>query len=277
MVFSAALPAESFVALFFLLVTGGVAVALVANYKFGFAYDSFQTRAALAETSDELGDALQRAQEVDRLKNEFFANISHELRTPLTLILSPVDALLSAMRPSAERDALKVVRRNATRLLRMIDDLLDLARLEAGGLRLRVMRVDVGALARRMVENASPAAQAKGIQMAFSSEGDAPEIFGDPHRIEIILTNLVGNAMKFTPRGGRIEVNVFHNVAGTAVEVTDTGPGISREQQARNFRALPPDRGLRAASARRGRNRAGLGSRACAASWWIGDCRERSG
>ncbi|HSN82430.1 MAG TPA: ATP-binding protein, partial [Polyangiales bacterium] len=76
---------------------------------------------------------------------------------------------------------------------------------------------------------------AKGIRMAFSSEGDSPEVFGDPHRIEIILTNLVGNAMKFTPPGGHIEVKVFHNAAGTAVEVTDSGPGISREQQTRIF------------------------------------------
>ncbi len=60
-------------------------------------------------------------------------------------------------------------------------------------------------------------------------------MFGDPHRIEIILTNLIGNAMKFTPAGGRIAVNVFHNVAGTSIEVSDTGPGISRDEQQRIF------------------------------------------
>ena len=225
------LPQESFLAVLFSLGTGGLGVGIVANYKFGFAYTSFEARAALAETSEELSNALRRAQEVDRLKNEFFANISHELRTPLTLILSPVDELLAKLRPGAERDALKVVRSNATRLLRMIDDLLDLAKLEAGGLRLRVMQVDMEDLARRITRNAGPATKAKGIDMAFSSEGEAPEMFGDPHRIEIILTNLIGNAMKFTPTGGRIEVRVFHNPAGTSVEVADTGPGISREQQ----------------------------------------------
>jgi signal transduction histidine kinase len=195
----------------------------------------FEARTALAYTSDELAQALEAAQEVDRLKNEFFANISHELRTPLTLILSPVDELLEKLRPSAERDLLKVVRRNATRLLRMIDDLLDLARLEAGGLRLRVTPFDLENLAERAAGNAAPAAKAKGINMVFSSDGEAPEMFGDPHRVEIILTNLVGNAIKFTPRGGRINVSVFHNQAGTSVEVTDTGPGISREEQQRIF------------------------------------------
>jgi signal transduction histidine kinase len=191
----------------------------------------FDARSALALTRDELAEALKSAREVDRLKSEFFANISHELRTPLTLILSPVDELLSKLRPSAERNALKVVQRNAARLLRMIDDLLDLARLEAGGLRLRVMQVDVGAVAKRVAENAAPAAKAKDIELSFSSQGEPPEMFGDPHRIEIILTNLVGNALKFTPPEGRIDVDVFHNSAGTSVEVTDTGPGISREHR----------------------------------------------
>jgi signal transduction histidine kinase len=192
-------------------------------------------REAERQRAADLADALRQAQEVDELKSKFFANVSHELRTPLTLILSPVDQLLEELRPSAERDALKVVRRNATRLLRMIDDLLDLARLEAGGLRLRVMQVDMQSLAERVSGNATPAAKAKGIEMTYSSEGEPPEMFGDPHRIEIILTNLVGNAMKFTPSGGRIQVSVFHNSAGTSVEVTDTGPGISREEQQRIF------------------------------------------
>ncbi len=227
--------AGTFVAVLFVLVTGGAGVAVIAAYKFGFAYTSFQARAALAETSNELSTALQRAQEVDRLKSEFFANVSHELRTPLTLILSPVDELLSRIGPSAERDALKVVRRNAERLLRMIDDLLDLARLEAGGLRLKVMQVDVGELAKRVAENARPAARAKEIELTYSVEGEPPEMFGDPHRLEIILTNLVGNAMKFTPGGGRIDVRVFYNQAGASVEVSDTGPGIPKEQQQRIF------------------------------------------
>ncbi len=194
-----------------------------------------KSRAELAETSKELSRALDQAREVDRLKNQFFANISHELRTPLTLILSPVEQLLEGAAPGAERDALGVVRSNANRLLRMIDDLLDLAKLEAGGLRLRVMQVDLRNLAQSVAGNAAPTAKAKGLQLAMSCEGEPPEMFGDPHRIEIILTNLIGNAMKFTPAGGRIEVNVFHNAAGTSVEVTDTGPGISREEQERVF------------------------------------------
>ena len=192
-------------------------------------------REAERQRAADLTAALKQAKEVDELKSKFFANVSHELRTPLTLILSPVDQLLDKLRPSAERDALKVVRRNAVRLLRMIDDLLDLARLEAGGLRLRVMEIDVEKLAQRVTENTAPTAAATDVELTFSSEGEPPELFGDPHRIEIILTNLIGNAMKFTPSGGRIDVRVIHKPVGTSVEVCDTGPGISKDQQQRIF------------------------------------------
>ncbi len=233
----------------FVLATAVVLAAVSAQFRYQLIRSEFHSRKQLEQEQHktqelreadkrralELAQALKRAQEVDRLKNEFFANVSHELRTPLTLILSPVDELLSRLRPSAERDALKVVRRNAERLLRMIDDLLDLARLEAGGLRLKVMQVDVGELAQRVTENAQPAARAKEIELAYSVEGEPPEMFGDPHRVEIILTNLVGNAMKFTPAGGRIEVRAIYNAAGTSIEVQDTGPGIPRDEQQRIF------------------------------------------
>jgi len=235
----------------------GVMVQTVMMHKGRYESESraFFANAALQNTTVSLEQAYEQLQEVDRLKSEFFANVSHELRTPLTLILSPVDQLLAKLEAGAEHDALEVVRRNAARLLRMIDDLLDLARLEGGGLRLRVMQVDVRELAETVTENAAPAARAKGINLSFSSEGAAPEMFGDPHRIEIILTNLIGNAMKFTPNGGRIDVKVFHNSAGTSVEVFDTGPGISREEQERIFERFHQIEG----SERRRQGGAGIG------------------
>jgi len=229
-VFSGASWAVFYNNLYFLTLTTFIAVAST-EMRYRAARNEFHARSELAAKSDELGRALDRAREVDRLKNEFFANISHELRTPLTLILSPIDELLDKISAGAERDALKVVRSNAARLLRMIDDLLDLARLEAGGLRLRVTQLDVSALVERIAGNAVPAARAKHVEIRVSSEGEPEAMFGDPDRIEIILSNLIGNAMKFTPSGGRIDIAIIHNPAGTSVEVTDTGPGISREEQ----------------------------------------------
>lgn len=218
----------------FIVGLGGT-VIVFQQLRYRLEFRNIEGRLELQQAKDSLEQAYKQLQEIDRLKSEFFANVSHELRTPLTLILSPVDELLDKLRPSAERDALKVVRRNATRLLRMIDDLLDLARLEAGGLRLRIMQVDLCDLAKRVAENAMPAAKAKNVELVFDSKCEPAERYGDPHRIEIILTNLLGNAMKFTPQGGRIAVSVFHNAAGTSIEVSDTGPGISRDEQQRIF------------------------------------------
>jgi signal transduction histidine kinase len=225
----------NFVGYHFFLVSMLTTISAFQHLRMRLEQRAFADRTELVRAKDSLEEAFEQLQEVDRLKSEFFANVSHELRTPLTLILSPVDELLEKLRPSAERDALKVVRRNATRLLRMIDDLLDLARLEAGGLRLRITQFDPCDLARRVAENAMPAARAKDIDLSFDANCEPAERYGDPHRIEIILTNLVGNALKFTPAGGRIQVSVFHNAAGTSIEVTDTGPGIAREEQQRIF------------------------------------------
>ncbi len=235
----------------------GVMVQTVMMHKGRYNSESraFFANAALQNAKVSLEQAYEQLREVDRLKSEFFANISHELRTPLTLILSPVDELLAKIRPSAERDALKVVRRNATRLLRMIDDLLDLARLEAGGMRLRVTQIEVEQIAQRVVGNAMPTATSNGVELAFYSEGEPPSMFGDPHRLEIILTNLIGNALKFTPAGGRIEVGVVHAPSGTCVEVKDSGPGIAPEDQERIFERFHQIEG----SERRRRGGAGIG------------------
>lgn len=216
----------------------GVAILVVGfqRHRIQLEFREFSSRMEAQSARGDLERAYEQLQELDQMKSEFFANISHELRTPLTLILSPVDALLETLRPGADRDALKVVRRNASRLLRMIDDLLDLAKLEGGGLRLRVTRVDLKELVEQVVGSAHPAATAKQIELSFSSFGEPVETFGDAHRLEIILTNLLGNAMKFTPGGGRIDVRLRHAPNGTFVEVADTGPGISREEQARIFK-----------------------------------------
>jgi signal transduction histidine kinase len=220
--------------MYFLTLTSAIAVSSN-ELRYRSTWREFNAVTEVEKTSAELVAALERAREVDRLKSEFFANISHELRTPLTLILSPVDELLSALGPGGQRDALQVVRRNAARLLRMIDDLLDLARLEAGGLRLKVMQFDPQDLTVRVAENANPAARTKGVNLETRASGDPVEIFGDPHRVEIILTNLIGNALKFTPRGGAINVDVIYGVAGVSVEVADTGPGIPKAEQERIF------------------------------------------
>ncbi len=219
--------------LIFLIDTAAIAVAS-AVIRYRGAQREHRAREELADLSEELATALERLQENDRLKNEFFANISHELRTPLTLILSPVEDMLSRELPPGTKKSLTIVRRNAQRLLRLIDDLLDLARLDARGLRLNVARVDLTDLVERVAESARPAAEAHDIELV-SEVGQNTVVFGDPHRLEIILTNLLGNAIKFTPADGSVHIRLWSDQAGVHVSVTDTGPGIAPEDLDRIF------------------------------------------
>jgi signal transduction histidine kinase len=195
-----------------------------------------------------------RIEERSRLHERFFANVSHELRTPLTLILAPVDRLLAAARSEDERALLEVVRRNAHRLLRHINELLDLSRLDVGGLRLDIGPVSLAALAASIREKALPTAEDRKIELALSSTGPA-QVFGDAHRLESVLTNLLANALDHTPEGGLIELRVGGSAEEAFVEVADTGPGIPDDMLPKVF-----DRFFQADKVERRRGRgAGIG------------------
>ncbi|MCU0305687.1 MAG: ATP-binding protein [Thermoanaerobaculales bacterium] len=194
-----------------------------------------EARMVLARTSDDLQGALERLKELDRLKSRFFANISHELRTPLTLILAPLSELASSVPGVEARQQLRVIRRNAERLLGLINDLLDLSRLDAGGLRLNLAEMDIRSVAASVHENSVPTALADGIDLVLDCDPPTRKIWGDAHRLEIVLTNLVSNALKFTPRGGRIDLRVADGANGVTIEVEDTGIGIPEEDLPRVF------------------------------------------
>ena len=220
--------------LYFLSLTSVIVVA-AGTIRYKAAKREYEARSDQAKTSAELSSTLNRLQELDRLKNEFFANVSHELRTPLTLILTPVEDLLSRGLANDARPALLVIRRNAHRLLRLIDDLLDLARLDVGGLRLHVAELDLNEVVTRVVEVSRPAAEARGMTLELETAPGELMIFGDPHRLEIVLTNLVGNALKFTPDAGRVAVRVWRDETSCRVDVEDSGPGIPSEELGRIF------------------------------------------
>ncbi len=194
-----------------------------------------EARMGLARTSNDLKGALEKLKELDRLKSRFFANISHELRTPLTLILAPLAELADAASHETARQHVRVIRRNAERLLGLINDLLDLSRLDAGGLRLNLAEMDVRSVAASVQENSLPAAMSEGIELELDCDAPTHKIWGDAHRLEIVLTNLVSNAIKFTPPGGRIDVRVRDLGDGVRIEVEDTGPGIPEADRDRVF------------------------------------------
>ncbi|HEY3921302.1 MAG TPA: HAMP domain-containing sensor histidine kinase [Gaiellaceae bacterium] len=183
-------------------------------------------------------DNANRSTELMRLRDEFVASVSHELRTPLTSIIGYLELLRDA-RPGDplpdQAAALEVVRRNADRLLRLVNDLLLVAELERGALTLDVRKVDLSALARHCVEAARPAAAAKEIELTLRDGSTATEVDGDPVRLAQMMDNLVSNAIKFTPRGGIVSVNAASASGGALFEVADSGAGISEAEQAQLF------------------------------------------
>ena len=196
----------------------------------------------LAERAAELQQAYQelqasirtshQLQELDELKTKFFTNISHELRTPLTLIISPLEQLLSESRQpgaAAPPPEYALMLRNARRLLRLINQLLDIARLEAGQTQLSAAPDDLVRTVRTNVLSFESLAVSREVALRFESPLDALEVYFDAEQFDKILYNLLGNALKFTPAGGQVTVSVDRQADQAILRVRDTGPGIPAE------------------------------------------------
>jgi signal transduction histidine kinase len=169
-----------------------------------------------------------RLRDLDRLKDHFVAVISHELRTPLTSIRGYLELLLAGDAGAlndTQRRFVGVADRNAGRLERLVGDLFFIARVDAGRVQIDATATDIAALAHEAVEAARPVAEAKDIALSVSA-GAVPPLVGDPGRLAQMLDNLVSNAIKFTPAGGRVDLRVHAADGAVTVEVQDTGTGI---------------------------------------------------
>jgi signal transduction histidine kinase len=175
-----------------------------------------------------LEGALQVAEAKSRAKDEFLAALSHELRGPLGNVLGWVRVLrrTGTDRQTLER-GLATIERNALAQVRLVDDILDLTRIERGELRLDLQPVDLGHVVRGVVDSVHPSADAKGVRLEVSLDGTVRPIPGDPERLQQAVTNVIGNAVKFTPPGGEIRVTVRPADGDhVALVVSDTGEGI---------------------------------------------------
>ena len=187
--------------------------------------DAEQAQMLLALQNDQLVEA-------DKLKDEFVALISHDLRTPLTSIIGYVELSLEDVEPALDderRSYLQIVSRSSERLLRLVDDLLFVARLQAGRLILERSDLDLCTLAAQAAEEARPRAEAK--QLALEFIGDSPVMVeADKGRLFQLLDNLISNAIKFTPEGGRVEIRVAPADGVAVLEVSDTGIGLGSDE-----------------------------------------------
>ncbi|RKH15563.1 response regulator [Corallococcus sp. CA047B] len=182
----------------------------------------------LSEANEKLEAALIKQREQDRLKTEFFDNVSHELRTPLTLILLSLDALQKEPEslPTVVRQHLTTLDRSTQRLLRLIDNLLNLAQLEAGKVRLRYQTVELHAFLTSQLLPFRTVAEKQGLTLTLEG-GPLTPVAMDVERIEGVFHNLVSNALKFTPAGGSIAVRLREDATDVHVEVVDTGVGMA--------------------------------------------------
>ncbi len=167
-----------------------------------------------------------KLREVDELKSRFFANISHEFRTPLTLIMGPVKRMREASGDPQTQDELGLVHRNATRLLQLVNQLLDLSRLESGSMKLQTAPEDIVPLLKGLLQSFCSYAERKKISVTFTSAAENIVVYLDRDKVQKIITNILSNAFKFTPEGGRVELSVGQDAAYVSVRVSDTGIGI---------------------------------------------------
>jgi signal transduction histidine kinase len=200
--------------------------------------------ARLLEREQEMRESLE---ELDRTKTDFVSSVSHELRTPLTSILGYVEMLTDGFggELSAEQSRmLSVVDRNAERLLVLIEELLLMSRMESGTFRLSVSPVSVRSLVEEASQAVLPELSGRAQELRVDVADDVDMIEGDPRQLDRALINLLTNAVKFTPEGGRVALAVRRVDDSLVVEVSDTGIGIAPEDQAKIF-----DRFFRSSSA----------------------------
>ena len=186
---------------------------------------ALEQRAAALERAEEARGA---AEEASRLKDEFLATASHELRTPLNAIVGWIHVLQSGALPDDEqrKHAVDAIDRNAKIQTRLIEDLLDVSRMIQGRLSLTVAPLDLRAVVAAALNTVKPAAAAKQITLEVDKDPEPLTVIGDQHRLQQIAWNLLANAVKYTPKGGTIDVRVDRTGSRATLRVKDSGEGI---------------------------------------------------
>ncbi len=174
--------------------------------------------------------AREAAEASNRMKDEFLANVSHELRTPLNAILGWARMLrVGMLDPARLPDAIATIERSAQAQARLVDDMLDMSRIVNGKLRLQIGPIDLAKVVGDAVDTVRPSGESRGVAIVYENElGEVP-VAGDAARLQQVVWNLVSNAVKFTPKGGRVEVRLEREGDTSRITVKDTGIGMSAE------------------------------------------------
>ena len=192
----------------------------------------------LEESNRELNEANAKLRELSELKEEFLALTTHDLRSPLTVISGVINFFTSGRLgdlTAEQKNMVSMMERNTQNLIELVNDLLDASKLESGTMRLDHASIELGGLIAELREQMQPMAREKEITLEEALPPDLPPLNADRAKLRRVLVNLLSNALKFTPRGGRVEVGAARSGAVVRVTVADTGVGIPPEDLARLF------------------------------------------
>jgi len=200
----------------------------------------------LAESKQEVEKAYAKLKELDAIKTQFFANVSHELRTPLTLVLAPLESMLKGELGNVSKSQqghIQIMHHNALRLLKMINNLLDLAKIDAGRMTLSLEPIQLPPFIKGIVASVTPMAEKRQIRLSYADSEGLPEVVCDREKVERVLLNLIFNSIKFTEPGGsvtiRCEMAPSNEGDGSAsrvkISVADTGIGFPKEFKEKIF------------------------------------------
>lgn len=209
---------------FFIFAT--IIIAITSNFfTYRLRLQEFLSRYNLAE-------AYGKLKGLDDLKTQFFSNVSHELRTPLTMILAPSESILKGEAGNITKKVynfVETIHSNTLRLLKLINDLLDFSRIEAGKMSVNFEKLELDEFIKGIIAEVSHVAKKKNLSLRFMKKGDIPPFYFDPDKIEKVLLNIIYNSIKFTDEGGKITISSFRKNNSAVVKITDTGIGIEKK------------------------------------------------
>ena len=198
----------------------------------GIAMDNAMLYQQVQEANKKLQNANSQLQTLDKLKNEFVSVASHELRTPMTAIKSYLWMALKGKAGELNEKQHFYIQRSynsVDRLVRLVNDMLNISRIESGHISLEFQSVNLNTIAQEVVDEVLPRAGELGVSLTLKKEGLLPPVLADPDKIKEVLFNLIGNSLKFTPKGGNITISFSQTNGFVVTAITDTGIGISSE------------------------------------------------
>ncbi len=190
------------------------------------------------ERTKQLASALEEVKKISKTKSEFISAVSHELRTPLTSIKGYASILMTGKvgeLPEQVKERLEKVNKHSDNLVKLINDLLDISRIESGRVEMKFVKCSMASLIENVRDLLTPQIKEKNLQLETNIASNTPEIYIDRDQIERVFINLLGNAIKFTPEGGTITIKVYLDSQQLKVEISDTGIGIAEEDLGKLF------------------------------------------